>query len=79
MTCLRIALRLRVAMRAVQSHLDVQRIQIPPLARQICKMRLNAELEVQIVDLRDRIRSALGVDDLGTGQRTHSQTLPVHP
>ncbi|CUX05018.1 hypothetical protein AGR1B_Lc60167 [Agrobacterium fabacearum S56] len=79
MTCLRIALRLRVAMRAVQSHLDVKRIQMPLLAAQIRKMRLNAELEVQIVDLRDRIRSALRVDDLGAGQRIHSQTLPAHP
>ncbi len=79
MTCLRIALRLRVAMRAVQSHLDVKRIQMRLLAAQIRKMRLNAELEVQIVDLRDRIRSALRVDDLGAGQRIHSQTLPAHP
>lgn len=79
MTFLRIALRLRVAMRAVQSELDVKRIQMPLLAPQIRKMRLNAELEVQIVDLRDRIRSALRVDDLGAGQRIHSQTLPAHP
>lgn len=79
MTCLRIALRLSVDMRAVQSHLDVKRIQMPLLAAQIRKMRLNAELEVQIVDLRDRIRSALRVDDLGAGQRIHSQTLPAHP
>ena len=48
------------------------------LAPQICKMRLNADLEVQIVDLRDRGRSALGIDDLGAGQRKNSQTLPAH-
>lgn len=57
----------------------VKRIQMLLLAPQICKMRLNADLEVQIVDLRDRGRSALGIDDLGAGQRINSQTLPAHP
>lgn len=48
------------------------------LAPQICKMRPNAELEVQIVDLRDRGRSALGVDNLGAGQRIYSRTALAH-